>query len=241
MTNPIAVVTGGSRGIGRSIVLTLAQRGFDVVFTYFSAKPSADEVVAEVQKLGRKATAHQLDVGNVDSFADFAKSLTVVHALVHNGATGGGGAIGDVTPAAFDRLVNEHFKGPFFLTQALLPKLADGARVVNITTGLTRYVFAGQSLYSAVKAATESVTRGLAVELGGRKITVNAVAPGGIATDFGGGLMKDPAMKKFATEQTPLGRMGEPDDIANTVAFLVSPEAAFVTGQRIELTGGFRL
>lgn len=240
-TQRIAVVTGASRGIGRSIALTLARRGFDLVVTWKSAKDRAEEVVGELRQLGREAKAVQLDVAKVDSFRAFADSLSRVDVLVNNGASGASGPFADVTPATFDRLADEHFKGPFFLTQALLPKLVDGARVINVTTGLTRYAFPGLAVYSAVKAATEALTRSLAVELGPRGITVNAVAPGGIATDFNGSAMKEPGMQKLAVEQTPLGRLGETRDVADTVAFLASDDARFVTGQRLELTGGFRL
>jgi len=243
MTNPtpIAVVTGGSRGIGRSIALALAARGFDLVITWKASKAAADAVVGEIQKSGRKARALQLDVSDTNSFAAFAEQIPHVDVLVNNGASGVGGAFDQVDSATFDQLVAEHFKGPFFLTQALLPKMSSGARVINITSAVTRFTFPGTPVYSSVKAATEALTRALAVELGPRGITVNSVAPGGVATEFNGSMMKGDAIRKMATEQTPLGRMAEPEDIADTVAFLASHDARFVTGQRIELSGGFRL
>lgn len=248
----IAVVTGGSRGLGRNIALTLARQGIDVVLTFHSAEAKAAEVVKEISALGRKAVALQLDVAKVSGFADFTRRLDTalqrewhserIHVLVHNaGAGGSAGAVPEVSEAAFDQAVNEHFKGPFFLTQALLPRLADGGRIVNITSGLSRYGYSGQSVYSAVKGALDVFTRGLALELGPRGITVNSVAPGGIETDFGGGYLREPTLRKMVADQTPIGRVGQPEDIGGIVALLVAEESRFMTGQRLEVTGGFRL
>ncbi len=250
-TNRIAVITGGGRGIGRSIALALADKGLDVVITWHSAEDRAEAVAEEVRAKGRRAVTLQLDVAKTTSFSAFTSALrdalettwrtTKFDVLVHNGASGAGALFSDVTEALFDRLLDEHFKGPFFLTQALLELLADGGRVVHVGTGLTRYVFAGQSVYSAAKAAIEMLTRSLAVELGPRGITVNAVAPGGIVTEFAGSAMHDSALQQAVIAQTPLGRMGQPEDVSGAVAFLVSDDARWVTGQRLELTGGFRL
>lgn len=247
----IALITGGSRGIGKSAALALAARGVDVILTYVSAEAAAHDVVQSIRALGRKAVALRLDVGKVDTFDAFASDVRRVlrevwsrdtfDALVNNARVGGYTPFGQTTHAVFDDLVAVHFRGPFFLTQTLAPLVADGGRIVNLTTGLTRYVFPGVAVYAAVKGAMEVVTRALAVELGPRRITVNAVAPGGIATDFGGGALRDPELQKAVAAETPLGRMGEPEDVADVIATLVSPEARWINGQRVEVTGGYRL
>ncbi|MBL8956199.1 MAG: SDR family oxidoreductase [Myxococcaceae bacterium] len=248
---PIALITGSSRGIGRSIALALAQRGTDVVVTYVSAEAEAHEVARLVREQGRKAAVLRLDVSQTGTFAGFVTQLretlkTVfggdrLDHLVNNAGVGGWAPFADVTEQAFDALFAANVKGPFFLTQKLLPLLADGGRIVNVSTGLTRYTLAGLSVYAATKGALEVLTRSLAVELGPRRISVNTVAPGGIVTDFGGGAMKDPALQKTVAAETPLGRIGVPEDIAGIVASLLSPDTAWVTGQRIEATGGYRL
>jgi len=250
-TNKIALVTGGSRGIGKSIALALAERGTDVIVTYVSAEKEANDVVREIEAKGRKAIALRLDVRAASSFdafaADVRRRLTQSWSrdsfdfLVNNAGTGGYTPFAETSEAAFDDLVNVHFKGPFFLTQKLLPLIADGGRIVNLSTGLSRYVYPGFSVYASVKGAIDVFTRALAVEVGGRRITVNAVAPGGVATDFGGGAMRDPGLQKTVAAETPLGRIGEPEDIAGIVSMLLAPESGWVTGQRIEATGGYRL
>lgn len=250
-TTPIALVTGGSRGIGRSTALALGDRGIDVIITYVAAEKEASEVVAALQSKGRKAVALRLDVGRVDDFDGFAEQVRGALArtwskerfdfLVNNAGNGGYTPFGATSVAAFDALVDVHFKGPFFLTQKLLPLLADGGRIVNLSTGLARYVYPGFSVYAAAKGAIEVLTRALAVELGPRRIAVNVVAPGGIVTDFGGGALRDPDLQKVVAAETPLGRMGEPEDIAGVVASLLAPETRWITGQRIEVTGGYRL
>lgn len=250
-TSPIALITGGSRGIGRATAVALADRGIDVIITYVSAEAQAVEVVGDLRAKGRKAEALRLDVGKAESFAAFASELGRVlertwsrrsfDHLVNNAGVGGYALFGDVTEAAFDELVNVHFKGPFFLIQKLAPLLADGGRIVNLSSGLSRYVFPGLSIYSAVKGAIDVLTRALAVELGPRRIAINAVAPGGIVTDFGGGVMRDPNLQKTVIGETPLGRIGEPDDVAGVIATLLAPETRWLTGQRLEVTGGYRL
>ncbi len=250
-TAPIALVTGSSRGLGRSMAVQLAARGVDVIVTFHSNEAAAAEVVAAVSAHGRKAVALPLDASKVDTFDAFADTLRralsrtwgreTFDLLVHNAGTGGGGPISETTEAQFDALVDVHFKGPFFLTQRLLPLLADGGRILNVSSGLSRYAFPGQAVYAAVKGAIDVLTRYQALELGARGITVNAVAPGGVETDFGGGVMRDPGLQKYVAEQTALGRVAQPDDIGGLVALLLAPEARWLTGQRIEVTGGFRL
>lgn len=250
-TPSVALVTGSSRGIGRSIALALADRGTDVIVTFHSAEGEARKVVEEITARWRRATALRLDVGDSKSFDAFAtrvrSTLTDTFGaerldfLVNNAGVGGYAPFAQVTEESFDALVDVHFKGPFFLSQKLLPLLADGGRIVNLSSGLARYSMAGLSVYSSVKAAIEALTRVMAIELGPRNITVNVVAPGGVVTDFGGGVMRDPGLQKTVIAETPLGRLAEPDDIAGVVAVLLAPETRWVTGQRVEVTGGYRL
>lgn len=247
----IALITGGSRGIGKSTALALAERGIDVVLTYISAEQEAHAVVDAIRAKGRKAVALRLDLAQSSTFAAFTDELRRTLArvwqrdsfdyLVNNAGIGGYAPFTETSEATFDALVAVHFKGPFFLTQKLLPLLADGGRIVNVSTGLARYVYPGFSVYAAVKGALEVLTRTLAVELGPRRISVNAVAPGGIVTDFGGGALRDPGLQQVVAAETPLGRIGEPEDVAGVIASLLAPETRWITGQRIEVTGGYRL
>lgn len=249
--SPIALITGASRGIGKSTALALAERGSDVIVTYVTSENEANDVVAAIRVKGRKAIALPLDLARTDSLDGFVanvkRELAQVWSrdrldhLVNNGGSGGGGLVADTTEATFDTLVGVHFKGPFFLTQKLLPLLADGGRIVNVTTGLTRYTVPGVSAYAAVKSALEAVTRSLAIELGPRRIAVNSVAPGGVVTDFAGGFLRDPAFQKLVVADTPLGRVGEPEDVADVIVSLLSRDTRWITGQRIEVTGGYRL
>ena len=245
----IALVTGASRGLGRSTALAIARHGGDVVLTYQSRAEDAQAVVAEVAAMGRKAVAFQLDTSDLAGFAPFADRLraalretwgqdTFDH-LVNNAGHGTYATIEQTTEAQFDDLVNVHFKGVFFLTQALLPLIADGGRIVNLSSGLTRTSFPGYAAYAAAKGAVEVLTRYMAKELGGRGIAVNTVAPGAIETDFGGGGVRDnPDVNKLFADMTALGRVGLPDDIGPMVASLLSEDNRWVNAQRIEVSGG---
>ncbi len=245
----ITLITGGSRGLGRNTALSVARRGGDVVLTYQSRAEDAQAVVAEIQALGRKAVALQLDTGKVADFPDFAARLRTVldetfgresfDHLVNNAGHGDHASIAETTEAQFDRLVDVHLKGVFFLTQTLLPLIADGGRIVNLSTGLTRFAYPGYAAYAAMKGAVEVLTRYLAKELGPRGIAVNTVAPGAIETDFGGGAVRDTAeINRFIAGITALGRVGVPDDIGPMIASLLSPDNRWVTAQRIEVSGG---
>lgn len=245
----ISLVTGASRGLGRNTALSIARHGGDVIITYRGGKEGADAVVAEIQALGRKAVALQLDTGNVASFANFVaavrKALTdtwgcdTLDNLINNAGHGEMADFAATTEAQFDSLFNVHVKGVFFLTQALLPLLADGGRIVNFSSGLTRVSFPGFSAYSAAKGAVEILSVYMAKELGSRGITVNTVAPGAIETDFLGGAVRDiPDYNKAFASMTALGRVGVPDDIGPMVASLLGPDNRWVNGQRIEVSGG---
>ncbi|WGD28480.1 SDR family oxidoreductase [Ancylobacter sp. WKF20] len=245
----ITLITGGSRGLGRNTALAVARQGGDVVLTYQSRAEDAQAVVAEIAALGRKAVALQLDTGKVAGFPDFAARLraalaetfgreTVDH-LVNNAGHGDYAAITDTTEAQFDRLVDVHLKGVFFLTQTLLPLIADGGRIVNFSSGLTRFAYPGYAAYAAMKGAVEVLTRYLAKELGARGIAVNTVAPGAIETDFGGGAVRDNAeINRHIASITALGRVGVADDIGPMVASLLTPANRWVNAQRIEVSGG---
>ncbi len=244
----IALITGGGRGLGRSTAVALARRGVDVILTYRADRAAAIAAMEEIAGLGRRVAALQLDTGMVSSFDGFVSALgNTLHEnwrrdrfdfLVNNAGIGSMAPFAEVTEADFDGLVNIHLKGVFFLTQKLLPTIADGGRIVNISTGLTRFIIPGLSAYATVKGAVEVLTRYLAKELGPRGITVNTVAPGSIATDFGGGGANHPEAKKFITSVTALGRHGVPDDIGPLIAALLSDDNRWVTAQRIEASGG---
>ena len=248
----IAVVTGGSRGLGRNTALHLARRGVDVILTYRSQRTEAEQVVAEIAAWGGSAVALQLDVaesGTFDNFVETLKGVLSEHwqrktfdSLVNNAGIGIHAAFADTTEKQFDELVNIHFKGPFFLTQKLLPLIADNGRIVNLSSGLTRFSLPGYAAYAAMKGAMEVLTRYQAKELGARGIAVNIVAPGAIETDFGGGTVRDNAqVNAFIASQTALGRVGLPDDIGGMVASLLSDDNRWVNGQRIEASGGMFL
>ena len=251
-TSRIAVVTGASRGLGKSMAIHLAERGVDVVLTYRSNEAEALQVVARIAELGRKAIALPLEVGDVKGFPAFAEALKArlrdewrrdsFDFLVNNAGVGAHAGFAETTEAQFDAMVNVHLKGTFFLTQTLLPLMADGGRILNVSSGLTRFTFPGYAAYAAMKGAVEVLTHYLARELGARRITANVIAPGAIATDFGGGAVRDnPLVNQMIAGMTALGRVGLPDDIGGAVALLLSPEAQWINGQRIEVSGGMLL
>lgn len=248
----IALVTGGSRGLGRNMALSLAKKGVDVIITYHSKKEEALAVVAEIERAGRKAAALQLDAGHTGSFDAFTGELkkelrNTFHAerfdfLINNAGIGLRGMVSDTTEETFDALMNVHFKGVYFLTQKALPLMNDGGRIINLSSGLARFTAPGYSAYGAMKGAVETLTKYQAAELGPRGITVNVVAPGAIETDFGGGAVRDnPEYNKMVADSTALGRAGVPDDIGGVVAFLCSEDARWINAQRIEVSGGANL
>ncbi|MBY6264003.1 SDR family oxidoreductase [Azospirillum sp. 412522] len=244
----ISLVTGGSRGLGRNTALSIARRGGDVILTYRSKAAEADAVLAEIRALGRRAAALPLDTADISGLPAFAGRVRSTlegwgrdrfDHLVNNAGHGEMAAFAETSEAQFDLLFAVHVKGVFFLTQALLPLLADGGRIVNFSSGLTRVSFPGFSAYAAAKGAVEILTLYLAKELGARGITANAVAPGAIETDFLGGAVRDtPAYNEAFATMTALGRVGVPDDIGPAVASLLDPGNRWVTAQRIEVSGG---
>lgn len=250
--NKIALVTGGSRGLGKDMALNLAKKGLDVILTYNSKKNEAYDVVTEIEKLGQKAAALQLNVGEVSSFDLFFQKLTIslkdtfgiekIDFLINNAGVGLHESFSTTTTTQFDDMVNIQFKGPFFLTQKALEVMNDGGGIVNISSGLTRFSFPGYSTYASMKGAMETLTKFQAKELGERKIRVNVVAPGAIETDFGGGVVRDnEQLNQLIASLTALGRVGLPDDIGSVVAFLCTDDAKWVNGQRIEVSGGTNL
>lgn len=248
----IALVTGGSRGLGRNTALKLAAQGTDVILTYRSRRDEADAVVAQIAQLGRRAVALPLDVGDSGSFDAFVAQVRETLAthwqrerfdfLVNNAGVGLHAGFAETTEAQFDELMKIHLKGPFFLTQKLLPLIADGGRIVNISTGLARFTLPGHAAYAAMKGAIEVLTRYQAKELGARGIAVNVIAPGAIETDFSGGVVRDnPDMNAAIAAQTALGRVGVPDDIGGVIATLLLPANGWINAQRIEASGGMFL
>ncbi len=246
---PIALITGGSRGLGRNAALHLARQGSDLILTYRSQRAEAEAVVAEIQKLGRKAVALPLDVGVSSSLAAFAEAVEKALAevwqrerfdhLVNNAGIGMHASIMETSEEVFDSLVNVHFKGVFFLTQKLLPLMNDGGRIINVSSGLSRFTLPGFAAYGALKGAVEVLSRYMAKELGPRGIAVNVVAPGAIETDFGGGRVRDNAeLNALVASQTALGRAGKPDDIGGVIASLLQPANGWINAQRIEASGG---
>ena len=248
---PIALVTGGSRGLGRNAALHLARQGSDLILTYRSAGGEAEAAAAEIRSLGRRAAVLQLDVADSASFPAFAAQVRQELSgwgrerfdhLVNNAGTGIHAAYADTSEAQFDELVKIHLKGPFFLTQALLPLIADGGRILNVSSGLARFALPGYAAYATMKGGVEVLTRYLAKELGERRISVNTLAPGAIETDFGGGTVRDNAqVNAFIASQTALGRVGLPDDIGAVVAALLAPGTGWINAQRIEASGGMML
>ena len=250
-TTPITLITGGSRGLGAAMALALARDGHDIVLTYREAASAADAVVHRIQALGRRALALPLDVADAAAFPAFVERLQQglaawgvkqLDGLINNAGAGAHASFAETTPAQFDMLLNVHLKGPFFLTQALLPLLADGARVLNVSSGLARFTIPGYGAYAAMKGAIEVLSRYQAKELAARGIRVNTLAPGAIATDFGGGAVRDNAeLNRFVASVTALGRVGEADDIGGAAAALMRPGTGWITGQRVVASGGMFL
>ena len=248
----IALVTGGSRGLGKNAALKIAQKGLDVIITYRSNKEGADAVVSEIKAMGQKAAAFQLDTKDIKSFDAFIKEVTThladntgstnIDYLINNAGTALYSPITEVTEEQLDDMVDIHFKGVFFLTQKLLPFINDGGGIVNVSSGLARFATPGSSVYGSIKAGVEMLTKYMAKELGSRKIKANVIAPGAIETDFGGGRVRDnEEINAMVAGATALGRVGLPDDIGGVVAFLCTEDARWINGQRIEVSGGMFL
>lgn len=252
MTQRIALVTGGSRGLGKNAALKLADKGTDIIFTWNSQQQAALDVVAEIERKGRKAVAIQLNVSDISSFATFTSDVKTqlknvwnretFDYLVNNAGIGLYAPFADTPEAMFDELLSIHFKGPFFLTQRLLPLIKNGGRILNVSTGLARFALPGYAAYASMKGAMEVLTRYQAKELGERGITVNSIAPGAIETDFGGGRLRDnKELNAYVASQTALGRAGLPGDIGDAIVALLSDELGWMTAQRIEVSGGMFL
>jgi|TARA_R110000744_G_scaffold53012_4_gene113399 NAD(P)-dependent dehydrogenase (short-subunit alcohol dehydrogenase family) len=249
MNKRIAVITGGNRGLGKSTVLCLAKQSIDCIFTYRSHEKEAKEVVKQVQDLGSKAVALQLDVSDMLGFEDFAQQLQNVlqthwqqsefDYLINNAGVGLTSSFADTSESTFDTLVNINLRGVFFVTQTLLPFIKNGGRIINLSSGLTRFSLPGHITYAMTKGAIEVMTRYLAQELAPKNIAVNVVAPGAIETDFGNGVVRDnDEVNAFITSQTAMGRVGVTDDIGPMIANLLADENRWMTGQRLEVSGG---
>jgi NAD(P)-dependent dehydrogenase (short-subunit alcohol dehydrogenase family) len=247
--NKIALVTGGSRGLGKNMALNLAKKGINVILTYNSKKDEALAVVREIEKAGGKAEALQFNAGDIKNFGPFVAAVKSVlknsfstdcfDFLINNAGTGLHASFAETSEEQFDELMNIHFKGVYFLTQKSLPLINDGGRIINISTGLARFTLPGSSAYASMKGAIETLTKYMAKELGSRGIAVNVLAPGAIATDFGGGRVRDDEqMNKMVSGMTALGRVGLAEDIGSVVAFLCTDDARWINAQRIEVSGG---
>ena len=247
--NKVALVTGGSRGLGKNMAIAIAKKGIDLILTYNSNKEAADKVVSEIESLGQKAVAFQLDTSKVNVFDNFVKQTTEylqehtgspkIDFLINNAGTALYALATETSEKQLEDIFNIHYKGVFFLTQKFIPFINDGGGIINISSGLARLTFHGSSVYASMKGAVEVLTRYLAKELGERKIRVNIVAPGAIETDFGGGRTRDnKEINARIAGLTALGRVGLPDDIGGVVAFLCTKDAYWINGQRIEVSGG---
>src|SRR5699024_2585246 len=248
MKQDIALITGGSRGIGRQTALELASKGTDIILTFRNRHDAAEAVVADIRNRGQQAVALPLDVGNTQTFDDFAGHVRNAlrdywqrerfDYLLNNAGSGSHAPLAETTEAQFDSLMREHLKGPFFLTQALLPLLADGGRILNVSSGVTRFSTPGSGAYAMMKGGIEVFTRYLAKELGPRGISANSIAPGAIATDFADGLMRDnDEVAEFVASVTALERVGQPEDIGRLMATLLLPESRWANAQRVEASG----
>ena len=247
--NKVALVTGGSRGLGKNMALAIARKGIDLIITYNSNKEAADKVVSEIESLGQKAVAFQLDTSKINGFENFVKQTTEylqehtgspkIDFLINNAGTALYAMATETSEKQLDDIFNIHYKGVFFLTQKFIPFINDEGGIINISSGLARLTFPGSSVYGSMKGAIEILTRYLAKELGEKKIHVNVVAPGAIETDFGGGRTRDnKEINARIAGLTALGRVGLPDDIGGVVAFLCTKDAYWINGQRIEVSGG---
>lgn len=248
----IALITGGSRGLGKDMAINIAKKGIDVIITYYKNLEAAEDVVTTIKSIGQNAKAFQLDTSNIETFDKFFEEVTAYLSsensspnfdiLINNAGTGIYKPFLETTEADFDEMMNIHLKGIYFLTQKAISFLNDGSKIINITSGLARFTFPNSSAYASMKGGLEVFTRYLAKELASRKITANAVAPGAIATDFGGGENKTNQQKRqLVSNSTALGRVGEPEDIGSIVAFLCTEDANWINGQRIEASGGIML
>jgi NAD(P)-dependent dehydrogenase (short-subunit alcohol dehydrogenase family) len=251
-TTKIGLVTGGSRGLGKDMAISLAEKGTDVILTYVNNKEAADETVKAIETLGRQAVALRLNMGDIKSLDAFVQEVAATlqskwntnafDFLINNAGIGGGVPFEKVTEEFFDDFLNVHFKSVYFLTQKCLPYINNGGRVINISTGTTRFTNPGYSVYASMKGAVEVLTKYLARELGPRGITVNIVAPGPIETDFNNATIRNnPKIKEHLTALTPLGRVGAAEDIGPVVAFICSSDAGWINGQRIEVSGGINV
>jgi NAD(P)-dependent dehydrogenase (short-subunit alcohol dehydrogenase family) len=252
MTSKIALVTGGSRGLGKDMALRIAEKGNHVVITYVSQKEAAEKVVKEIEKMGKQAVALPFDANKISSITDFVKiyeqkiqkkwNINKFDFLINNAGVGANITFENATEEDFDRFMNIHFKSVYFLTQQLLPFINDGGRIINVSSGTTKYSVPGYSIYASMKGAIETFTRYLAKDLGSRGITVNVVAPGPVETDFNNGGNRDfPERKKMLASRAALGRVGLAKDIGGVVAFLCSDDGGWINGQRIEVSGGMNL
>ena len=252
MNTKIALVTGGSRGLGKDMALALADKGIDVMLTYRSKKEEAKKVAEEIKAKGCKAAVLELDMANFKSLDSFLQEVVSVlksvwgvekfDFLINNAGIGATVPIEKVTEEIFDNLLNIHYKGVYFLSQKSFPLLNDDGAIINISTGTTRFCVPGYSVYSSLKAAVENFTKYLAKELGARGIRANVVAPGPIETDFNNAAIRNnPQMKTNLANLIPLGRVGQADDVGSVVAFLCTDDAKWINGQRIEVSGGINL
>ncbi|MCF0069554.1 SDR family oxidoreductase [Dyadobacter sp. CY261] len=248
-SHKIALITGGSRGIGKDIALNLAQKGTDIILTYLSNRTEAEATVAAIESVGRKAVALPLNAAETPGFDTFFNQVNLAlrdtfdaerfDFLINNAGTSLTAPVTETTEAQFDEMLNIHLKGVYFLTQKAVNYIHDGGRIVNISSAVSRYSFPGVSAYAIMKGGIDVYTRYLALELGARRISANVVAPGAV---FGGSTMQDsPEIRAWVQSMTALGRVGLPDDVGGVVAFLCSEDAKWVNGQRIEVTGGMSL
>lgn len=248
MNQKTAIITGGSRGLGKDMAINLSKAGVDIIFSYHSNVEEAQKVIREIEVIGQKAVAFPFDANTVESGQHFIKKATDYleeatgqshfDFLINNAGTGTYNLVADTSEAQFNEMMNVHLKSVFFMTQAALPYLNNGGRIINISSGLARFSLPGMSAYAMMKGGVEVFTRYLAKELGSRKITANVVAPGAIATDFAGGSNKQEDKQSIIASITALGRVGEPEDIGGIIAFLCSEKAGWINGQRIEVSGG---